>query len=265
MYKVETQEMTPDFLECWKAAGIHVDKQVQGGMQSWLKATPYPPFLEHLSFRLGNQNFFVRVQDADGKIEGPGSLQGLLTIADGCNGHACIMPMKRKMFGGWAADHPGWNLVSARTGATVNPVELVSDEKIEITEWELQDFAVQVVRTQLEKEGFKLMSWQGNPSVDPAIWFIGGSKQPEWVVVRAVRYPENEGVRPSNWSVIAAECASMGAIGHFTSVAFASNDQPFEAAGETPVPLWRGHGVHVRFTGLDSLPGSYPTSNAGSK
>jgi len=30
-----------------------------------------------------------------------------------------------------------------------------------------------VVGTQLEKEGFELMSWQGNPNVDPAIWFIG--------------------------------------------------------------------------------------------
>jgi hypothetical protein len=29
------------------------------------------------------------------------------------------------------------------------------------------------------------MSWQGNPSVDPSIWFVGDSG-PEWVVVRAV-------------------------------------------------------------------------------
>jgi hypothetical protein len=38
MYEVETHEMTPEFLECWKAAGIHISKQVQGGLQSWLKA-----------------------------------------------------------------------------------------------------------------------------------------------------------------------------------------------------------------------------------
>lgn len=251
MFKVETQEMTPAFLECWKAAGIHMGKQVQGGMPSWLKATPYPPFLEHLSFRLDNQNFFVRVQDADDQIEGPGSLQGLLSIADGCKGHACIMPMKKKFFGGWCAELPGWGLIDARTGAPVNPVDLVSDERIEITEWELQDFAVQVVRTQLEKEGFQLMSWQGNPSVDPAIWFVGASKTPEWVVLRAVRYPENEATRPGNWAAIAQGCSSMGTIGHFASVAFASADQPFETGQETPVPLWRGHGVHVRFAGLD--------------
>jgi hypothetical protein len=42
MYKIETQEMSPEFLKCWQAAGIHIDNQVQGGMKSWLKATPYP-------------------------------------------------------------------------------------------------------------------------------------------------------------------------------------------------------------------------------
>ena len=58
-----------------------------------------------------------------------------------------------------------------------------------MTAWELHDFAVQVVKGQLEKEGYELMSSQGNPGVDPAIWFVGDSKGPEWIVVRAERYP----------------------------------------------------------------------------
>jgi len=178
MYEVETHDMKPEFLECWKAAGIHISNQVQGGLHSWLKATPYPPFLEHLSFRLGNQNFYIRVTDVSGDIDGPGSERGLFAIADGSNGHACFMPMRKKLLGGWVPDRAGWGLVDARTGKAVNPTDLVSDEKIEISNWELQDFAVQVVRTQLEKDGFELMSWQGNPNVDPAIWFIGESRRP---------------------------------------------------------------------------------------
>lgn len=251
MYKIETQEMSPEFMNCWQAAGLHIDKQVQGGMQSWLKATPYSPFLEHLSFRLGNQNFYVRVTDADDRIEGPGSERGLLSIADGCNGHPCLMPMRKKLFGGFVADLPGWGLVNARTGKAVNPIELVSGEKIEMTDWELQDFAVQVVSDDLAKDGFDLMSWQGNPNVDPAIWFIGKSKRPEWVVVRAVRYPEQKANKPNNWEAIATSCASMGKIGHFASVAMVSTDDPFDPIGGPPVPLWRGHGVHVRYEGLE--------------
>ncbi len=142
-------------------------------------------------------------------------------------------------------------MTGARTGAAVDPVMLITDQKIEMTDWELQDFAVQVVRDQIEKEGYQVMSWQGNPDVDPAIWFVGESKRPEWVVVRAVRYPRNQASRPANWDAIAAGCAHMSDIGHFAQVA-ASTDQPFGAEGEAPVPLWRGHGVHVRYVGLES-------------
>ncbi|MBV5322286.1 MAG: hypothetical protein JZU60_00460 [Ilumatobacteraceae bacterium] len=246
-------EMTPDFFKCWQAAGIHIDKQIQGGMQSWLRSHPYPPFLEHLSFRLGNQVFFVRVQDAQNRIHGPGSLSGLLMIADGCQGHACVMPMNKKFLGGqWTTEKSGWGLVDARTGALVDPVKLVTDKKIEMTEWELQDFAVQVVRTQLEKDGYQIMSWQGNPGVDPAIWFVGESKGPEWIVVRAARYPNNEATKPANWLNIAEGCALQSKVVHFAQVAFASTDQPFQSAGEKPVPLWRGYGVHVRYEGLEN-------------
>ena len=251
MYEVETHDMSPEFLECWKAAGIHISKQVQGGLQSWLKATPYPPFLEHLSFRLGNQNFYIRVTDVSGDIDGPGSERGLFAIADGSNGHACFMPMRKKLLGGWFPDRAGWGLVDARTGKDVNPIDLVSNEKIEMSDWELQDFAVQVVRTQLEKEGFELMSWQGNPNVDPAIWFIGESKRPEWVVVRASRYLEEEAVRPPNWPDIAAGCAPTGKIGHFAFVAVVSAEELFNLESDEPSPLYRGHAMHVEYGGLE--------------
>jgi len=254
MHNIEMQEMSPEFLECWQAAGLHLDKQVQGGINTWLRAHPYPPVLEHLSFRLGNQLFFIRVEDVDGKVEGPGSMGGLFSVSEGCGGHACLMPMKRKFFGrDWTADVPGWGLLDARSRTPISPFELVTDEKVEMTRWELHDFAVQVVRGQLEKDGYHLMSWQGNPDVDPSIWFVGDSKKPEWVVVRAVRYPEKEAARPANWGAIAARCAQTGDIGHFASVAFASADDPFDPTGASAVPLFRGCGVHVRYEGLDRI------------
>jgi hypothetical protein len=251
MLQIETQDMSPEFYEIWRAAGGHIEQQYQGEMRSWLRADPRPPFLEHLSFRLGNQLYFIRVEDADGRVGGPGALRGLFAVAEGCRGHACRMPMGRSHTGNWQPVHGGWGLIDARTGEAIDPVALVTDEKIEMTPWEVHDFAVQVVRNQLETEGFELMSWQGNPSVDPAIWFIGRSAKPEWVVVRAVRYPRNEAKRPPNWPEIVSQLEQLGASGHFASVAFSSADQPFAAADEPAVPLWRGHAVHARFTGLE--------------
>mgnify|MGYP001373253204 CR=1 FL=1 len=39
MYEIEMQEMSEAFFPCWKAAGIHLSKQVDGGIQSWLLRT----------------------------------------------------------------------------------------------------------------------------------------------------------------------------------------------------------------------------------
>lgn len=251
MHNIEMQEMTPDFLACWQAAGMHLNNQVEGGIHSWLRAHPYPPVLEHLSFRLGNQLFFVRVEDASGNVEGPGSRQGLLSIAEGCHGHACLMPMKKKFLGdAWVPVEPGWGLINAETGEPVNPFVLVTDEKIEVTRWELHDFAVQVVRHHLEKDGYELMSWQGNPDVDPAIWFVGDSKQPEWVVIRATRYPDLTVSRPSNWQSIAEGCSRLSPIGHFACVSFASDENAFESDEKEVAPIYRGYGTSVKYDGF---------------
>ena len=246
--------MSPAFLKCWEAAGRHLDTQVPGGITTWLRGHPTPPILEHLSFRLSNQLFFIRVEDVDDTVDGPSSLHELYLIAESCQGHACVMPMKQTLFGdGWAAAAPGWGLVDAKSRKPINPIELVTDEKIEMTRWELQDFAVQVVRDQLLKDNYQLMSWQGNPDVDPALWFVGKSKKPEWVVVRTVRYPEKKAVLPVNWDAIVADCSHMGQIGHFASVAFACPDDLLDPSRANVVPLYRGHATDVEYEGLDPL------------
>jgi hypothetical protein len=252
MYEIEMNEMSEAFLPCWRAACIHLSNQVDGGITSWLRAHPYPPFLEHLSFRLGNQLFFVRVEDVDGKVQGPGNDRGFITAARMANGRACVLPMKKEYISGaWVADMPGWGLLDADTLRPVHPVDLVTDEKIEMTHWEVHHMAVQVIRDHLQKKGFELMAWQANPDVDPAIWFIGKSRRPEWVVVRSATFPANSASRPENWPAIAARCSRLSSIGHFASVAVVSCEQPFDADNEAPVPLWRGHAIHAAFTMIE--------------
>jgi len=249
MPDIEMHEVSDEFARCWQAAGQHIQTQAQGPLQSWLKANLNPPFLEHFSFRLGNQLFFIRIEDVDGWLSVPGNRNGLLSVAEGCQGHPCIMPMRYRA-GAWVTQGTAWGLVDARTGKEVDPMALISDERIEITDWELQDFAVQIVRDHLEKIGMKLMSWQGNPAVDPSIWFVGESG-PEWVVVRAVRSPRAKADLPANWQQIVERCARLGRAGHFASVSVANADDAFDASGAVASePLWRGHAMVVRFEGL---------------
>ncbi|NQW52271.1 MAG: hypothetical protein HQ465_13635 [Rhodospirillales bacterium] len=248
MYDIDMQEASQEFARCWNAAGVHIQKMAQGQVP-WLKANLHPPFLEHLSFRMGNQLFFVRLEDVEGRLDVPGNRRGVLAIAEGCKGHACIMPMRRKG-AEWIADGQGWGLHDVRTGQGIDPVATVSDKLIEITDWELQDFAVQVVKDHLVKQGRTMMSWHGNPSVDPSIWFVG-DHGPEWVVVRATRYPKTSVEPPANWRAIAESCSGLGKSGHFASVGVSNADDAFDPAGAVPAtPLWRGHGMFVRFMGL---------------
>lgn len=251
MYEIPTDTMSEAFFPVWRSAAVHLNRQLDGGSRAWLRAHPYPPFLEHLSFRLGNQLFFVRVVDADGVVQGPGPEQGHVTAAGLAEGRACCLPMRRVAGADqWSPVHPGWGLLDAHTGEPMDPMGCVTDELIPMTAWELQDVAVQVVRDRLEQQGRQLMSWQGNPEVDPSIWFVGESQLPEWVVVRVVTFPNTQAVRPGNWEEIARNCAPLGATGHFASVSLASSQQA-QATDGVVVPLWRGHALTLRYRGLE--------------
>jgi hypothetical protein len=234
---------------------LRIQNQAQGQLNSWLRSHLNPPFLEHLSFRLGNQLFYIQVEDVGGVLETPGNIKGLLTIADGCAGHACLMPMKR-VGQDWEPTESGWGLVDARTRLPVNPPALITDEMLEMTDWELQDLAVQVVREEIAKEGHHLMSWNGDPRVNPSLWFVGHSGGPEWVLVRAVRYPEVEATEPANTPELKLHFAKLGFPGHFASVAIASADDPFDPDAKrngNSVSLYRGCGMHIRYEGLRSF------------
>ncbi len=246
MYRIQLNEtMSKEFLRCWNGAGVHLQSCVQDNILGWIKAEPFPPFLEHFSFRIGNQVFFIKVVDVEAKVIGPGNPNGFRIIANEWNGHACVMPMRR--FGvGWKPCEPGWGLLNPDTGKPINPLELVSDEKIEMTNWELQDFGVQIVRDHIRKNPeHKIMSSNGNPDVQPSIWFVGDDG-PEWVVVRVVRYPEKRAKMPTDIADIAKNCSQLSDTGHFASVAMENPENVSD-------PLWRGYATHINFEGLEPI------------
>lgn len=250
MTAVEMHGVTDEFQRCWNAAAHHLQIHARDARISWLRVDLNPPFLEHLSFQLGNQLFFLRLMDVDDNLETPGNLSGLLYIAEECHGHACLMPMKKSP-DGWKAHAQGWGLVDATTRLSLDPTSLISSEKIEMSEWEVLDFAVQMVRNHLtNKLGYEIMSFQCNPSLDPSIWFVGDNG-PEWVVVRAVRYPDLDASMPPNIKNIAKNCIRQGKVGHFASVSVANSEDAFDPDGQiSALPLWLGHGLFRRFEGL---------------
>ncbi len=253
MYNVPMVEVSDDFERCWQVAGLHLQKQA-GKKIRWFRDHLDPPLLEHLSFIFGNQLFFIQLRDVNHHLDIPGTLEGFLSLTNSCQGNPCVMPM-RKTLGEWAPAEKGWGLLNARTWRSVNPPDIISDDQIEMSDWEIQDFAVQVVRNRIEKDGHTLMSWQSYPHIDPSIWFEG-PEGPAWVVVRAVRYPLKKAEKPDNLPELQKSCSAVGSIGNFASVLFTSWHDPFDALAEQNgniAPLYRGEKINTQYKGLQRL------------
>lgn len=241
MFEVKQAEPSPLFKLVWSAAGTHIQRQAGGGL-NWLRADLNPPLAEHLSFRMGNQVFFVFVEAAEQTFKQGGAL--FLKVAEAANAVPCRMNMRQRG-AAWEPEIAGWGLTHAKTGLPVVPPALVTDELIVMSNWELHDFAIQVVSRYLEEQKKKVFSKQPSLEIDPSIWFQDESG-PHFVIVRETRYPATEAPKPANSAQIKASCARLSTSGFFASVAVAN-------AADLTLPLYRGHGMHVRFTGLVDL------------
>jgi hypothetical protein len=247
MYQIDQQSPPLAFIEAWHAAGSHLQEQAREGIQ-WLRATLQYPMAEHLSFRLGNQIIFVYLEPEGADYGNP---ELFLKVAYEANAVPCSMPMV-KAGEHWSPRHMGWGLVHMETDNPVDPGLLVSDELIEISDWEVHDMAIQVVRTYLEKEGKQRITSQPAVDIDPSVWFDDEGKS-YWVVVRGARYPATKAEIPNHIDDIKADCAELGEGGYFASVVLANADDPYSPDGEGALPLYRGHGMHVKYEGLEAV------------
>ncbi|HCF0825246.1 TPA: hypothetical protein NH722_006029, partial [Pseudomonas aeruginosa] len=149
-----------------------------------------------LSFRIKNQIFLVRVIDTDGKVDTQGTTAGLIHHAQQWNGVPCLLPMRLEN-GAWKPANPGWGLIHALNNMPVDPPDLGSDSPVEMTDWELHDFAVMCVRKHIEDNlGRQVTSSCNNPLINPSFFFEGENGL-EWVVVRVAR-DEKGGQRPGD-------------------------------------------------------------------
>lgn len=252
-YRRITEQMSPDFRQCWQDAGTHLECQAEGQGLSWLRAAPLPVFDEHLSFIFGRQLYFAHVVDEDDPEAGPGTFTRLRRIAEAAGGHACLLPMRRDPETGVRyATRAGWGLVRIDDGRAVDPDTLATPEAvIEMTPWEVQDLAVQIVRDALHRQGRRLLAWQGHPDEDPSIWFVDDDGEPAWVVVRPAVYPLTSAVRPTHWDAIVVAGNRIAARGYFASVEIASGVQRELPVGSAALPLLRGMALDVEFGGLE--------------
>jgi tetratricopeptide (TPR) repeat protein len=246
MYHVDQAEPSDRFKMAWQSAGVHIQQLGSNGLV-WLRTDLHLPMAEHLSFRLGNQLFFIFVEAAEYNFIERKSL--FLEVSKEANAIPCVISMVEHE-NTFTTSKPGWGFVHAETNQLVNPSDLVSSELIEMSDWELHDFAIQVVKNSLEKEGKKIFAVQSALNIDPSIWFEEKDEN-YWVVVRSARFPKNEAPIPANIDSIKASCASKGKAGFFASVGVVPS--PTSNNPNSGGILYRGQGMHIKFSGLKSL------------
>jgi hypothetical protein len=124
------------------------------------------------------------------------------------------------------------------------------EAEVELSDWEIHDFGIQVVRQTLEKDGHFIETWDsGQNAVAQIVVIIENRKT--FIVVRTVRYPAKEAEFEKDELRLAAELAARrDADLKIASVSLASADDPFDPSGANVHPIYRGAGVIPRFTGL---------------
>jgi hypothetical protein len=251
MYRLEQAEPTEEFKRAWSAAGQYIQRQANSGF-NWLRTSLNLPMAEHLSFRIGNQIFFVFVEAAEFTYKCDGRIFD--KVCKEANAIPCLMPMSKSL-GEWEPNNVGWALINANSNKAINPLDFVTDELIEMTDWELHDFAIQVVCSGLVKDGKNIFSKQPSCEINPSIWFED-EYGPHYVVVRAARYPETEVSVPNNIDDIKLECSEMSKSGYFAPVILVNSGDPFDSNAKSNgnfLPLYRGVGIFPNYPGILAL------------
>jgi hypothetical protein len=257
MYRINPHSASTEFVALCAAARAHLENQVDGGIRFWLRLWPQASAIEHLCFRLGNQVFVVRVLDVHGQIDGPGDLASLRATARGLHAHPCLLPMRRSsLTGEWVADSPSWGLVCARSGRPVHPVELVTEDEVVVSDWEVHHFATQATLHALAQSGLAISSWHADPRVFPTIWFSRPDGEQGWIVVRAARYPLTP-KKPRQWRAIVKACTPEGTQGHYLPVLVSADNNEVQMT-PTSGPLLRGHPLQAFFLGPGAAPWATP-------
>jgi len=240
-HAIEQDPPSNSFIAAWNTAGKHIQQQADTGF-NWLRANLNLPMAEHLSFRIGNQIFFVFINAAEFSHKFNGT--AFNRVYKEANAIPCLLDMEESL-GSWKVSRAGWGLIHAETGKEINPLNYVSDELIEMTDWELHDFAVSLVNSDLEKRGKTILGCQPSNHIDPSIWFEDDDGK-HFVVVRAGRYPASKIDQPENISDIKQSCSPHSLSGYFASIIFANSDDPFDPDANQNgnyLPLYRGHAV----------------------
>lgn len=269
-YQIDRAEPSPQFLNARNVAGVTLQEQFKklgGKLDSphdfrWVKTELTWPSFDHLTFDHGNRVFSVLVDAVEGGRAGitQQAMDRFLQATKKNNLVPCIFPVKTEAMIPASA---GWNLFDAVELTPLDPESFDMTGKMVMSEWELRNFAIQIVRDSITRDGnSEILSFTDVLGVDPQVWFQDADGNRAWVIVR--HCPQMTG---NEWE----EYAGLEKLnpqlrpydGYFATVSLASSEPvlfdlegkliPLSQRFTSDAPLYRGNGFHIKFEGLKRI------------
>jgi len=254
VFEIENHGMSQKYLAAWTFAYNYLNTRLRQctfewshpafPLYSWRRNYPHPPCLDHLSFRCGNQLFFVRL---DVEFESvPGSMAGLIRITKGNNGFACLFPIAEKE-GQFVATTGEWGLIDAISKEKIDPISKITSENQTLTEWELYKFALDYTLSALSKRSIKVFGVIDDPDIYPSIWIIGNDGRPRWILVGHKSTDD----LPDNWQEVVnchSECK-----GYYVNIKFTNGYDLSLWDTDTSRPITRLESASLSAFGLQEM------------
>ena len=157
----------------------------------WIKNELSYPTFDNITFAYRNQIFSVLVERVDDErsISKHGKkIKNLIRECQNNNLIPCVFPISSRTE---APLRPNtWNLFNAISGNYVNPIQLSSDKLIEVSEWELNNWAIQIVSDHIKGKKWKRLSFCDVIGIDPQIWVEDDHGDRCWIKVIYAAYPD---------------------------------------------------------------------------
>lgn len=278
-YLIDRPEPSEIFLRARHIAGSQLQDQFNDNNQKsvnssyegfkWIKAELTYPSFDNLTFAYKNSVFSVVIELIDDKGSSFTKQQKdrLLKACDENNLIPCtfrlyfkekidnflgrLMGNKAQLDYELTPLKQGWNLYDVRTSQEIAPLNLASNEKTIMSKWELSNFAIQIVRNDLEKEGNEILSFCDLPEVNPQIWFKNKKGETGWVIVKHIKNENEKDYK--EWVGLEDRSPQLKPYdGYFASVQIIPSDG-WNGVSEFPTDLCRGDGMYVNYKGLERI------------
>ena len=159
LYDVDRESFSKLFEAIHHFTGSHLQREMNAIHAQWIKPFLTIPSFEHLSFAYKNQIFCVLINIYDESTQNFSltvkDVDLLIKECEKNNLVPCIFPVKIN-----SMQYPdlktlkvfkqGWNLIHAVTKTPIDVFSLGTDAPIPMSQWELHDFAIQVVRNYIK-------------------------------------------------------------------------------------------------------------------